>query len=458
MVFSDFFSRYRSLSTEDEMRCALSEYTDLTRHIQRQAPKPERMERFLSFFDHPERRLKVIHLAGTSGKGSTTTMIATLLHAHGFNVGVTISPHLVDIRERIQVNGALIPVSDLCRLLEEVFTMIHERVKDEQELPHFFELMTALAILWFARQQVDYAVIETGLGGRFDATNVIRSSDKFSVFTPIDLDHQLLLGNTRAEIAKEKSGIIVPHGRAWSAPQVPEVQNVLNQETRVLDVYLSYSQTIDSSSVSVTSQGTKFDYHHLSATWPEMRLGAIGVHQAQNATLALDVMHEIATRDQWSVDEQQVRHALASLVLPGRCEVRIIQNHASVIDVAHNPQKIHSLLTTVRTLFPGRTIRMLLGLGSLDHAEPISRLLTDPHLRVAIAAMEVGDVYQKYRLADTEEMAKILTLAGVRQDEPVEDLKGYLENHLRNSPEEVTILTGSFYLISYALPIFNQIC
>ena len=273
--------------------------------------------------------------------------------------------------------------------------------------------MTALAFLWFVEQKVEYTVIETGLGGRFDATNALRAKNKVAVFTPIDLDHQRLLGNTRAKIALEKSGMMVPGGMAWSAPQPDEVKKVLDEQANHQDVTLSYTQAVDPRTVRMTKKGTQFSYQNEKVQWRDLEMSVVGLHQAQNATLILDVVQAIAQRDGWTVSESSTRQALKETVLPGRFEIRSLGEQTIILDVAHNPQKIRSLLETVRVIFP-KHHRTHLGLRT-DHAEA-------EHRKEHEAAFFYGYRSRgslRYRLADVQKLQEVIERAGILLEPPI---------------------------------------
>lgn len=457
MELEGFFDRYRTLPTEDACKQALAQFVELTRPIQKCAPKPERMARFMASCGHPEQRLRVIHIAGTSGKGSTTTFISTLLHAHGFHVGMTISPHVREVRERIQIDGTPIAEADFRALLEEGFAALARSFERGEEILHFFEFITALALIWFARKHVDYAVIETGLGGKFDATNVLRSGHKFCVFTPIDLDHQRLLGNTPAEIAKEKSGIMVEGGMVLSAPQHESVQQVLSEEARNHHAVLRYVRLVSPKDITLDRNNTTFSYERGGEVWSKIILNAIGLHQAQNAVVALDAVGMLASRDGWVLSEVIARRALQAVALPARFEIRSIQDRVVIIDVAHNPQKMESLLQTVQTLFPDQPLQLLLGLNGLEHAAPLARIIKRYQAQVILAGIEVGDVYQRYLLADVNELGQIFQEEGIVVT-ITHDLEETFSRLSSTAPETLTVICGSFYLVSYALPILDNLC
>lgn len=453
MTERDFF-RYYEKVTPKQLRACLAMYANLTRQIQRGAPTLVRMQRLMRDLNHPEKTLTVVHIAGTSGKGSVATLLAELIQAHGFTVGLTVSPHVRDLTERIQVNSVRVPEEDLCRLLRRCFEKLCGWSAHAQELPHYFELMTAAAFLWFSEQQVNYAIIETGLGGRFDATNILRAKNKICVFTPIDLDHQHLLGDTKAKIAMEKAGILAPEARAFSAPQVAEVCEVLNREASQYDSILTYTHR-HTLPVQITETGTQFS--DPTRGWSELTLALYGVHQAQNALLALDVMTTLGERDGWSLSETLVRQAIQVVSLPGRFTKYRYKQHSLIVDGAHNPQKMEGFLTTVRALYPTQSVQLLLGLASLEHAEALAEVLSRYQVQVSLADFEIGDVYTRYRLADVKELGQVFQKQGTVVQAVFPSLEQFLQNVLR-SPENIGVITGSFYLAAEALPILDQIC
>lgn len=192
----------------------------------------ERQERLLELLGNPQDKIKVIHIAGTTGKTSTVKIINDLLIGQGFKVGLTVSPHLIDIRERIQINNELISEEDFVKNLNAIMPAIKEVAKSKLEMPTYFEVMVALFYYSFGKAKVDYAVIETGMGGTNDGTNTIHSENKIAVITPIGLDHTKILGKTISEIAQKKAGIINKFNPVFSAPQNINAVKVLNERAK----------------------------------------------------------------------------------------------------------------------------------------------------------------------------------------------------------------------------------
>ncbi len=267
-----------------------------------------------------------IHVAGTNGKGSTCAFQASICGTSGLRTGLYTSPHLVSFRERIQINGIPIPEADAF----EGLVRIRKLSEHWETPPTFFEILTALALDYFQRERVDVAILETGLGGRLDATNVVLPT--VSVITPIGLDHRQVLGNTLAEIAREKAGIIKPNVPVVSAPQDPEVRAVLELEA--------------------SKQGCHIDW--VQAPWEASPLGLSGSFQKWNAALAVQALKAANLH----VPMETVSKGLSSVSWPGRFQ-RI--NETLILDGAHNPSAARALAETWKTEFPHQKASLIFG-------------------------------------------------------------------------------------------------
>jgi dihydrofolate synthase/folylpolyglutamate synthase len=292
----------------------------------------DNMQRLASAFglaleSTPARRL--VHVAGTNGKGSTCAMIAAMSAAAGLKTALFTSPHLISFRERIQINGSLIPEEDVARGL----SLLRELIHDWEHSPTFFELTTALALWWFQRSGVEMIVLETGMGGRLDATNVVQPA--VSVLTPIDLDHQHWLGTTLAEIAIEKAGIIKRGVPVVSAPQHEVAQCVIAQ---IACERRAPSRFIDQPIARL----------HGAA------LALAGTHQRWNAALAIAALEAA----QIQVDAATQIRGLEAVRWPGRFQQI---NERLVLDGAHNPAAAQALAATWRDKFGARKATLILG-------------------------------------------------------------------------------------------------
>jgi len=352
--------------------------------------KLDRMRDLLARLGNPESALKIVHVAGTKGKGSTSSMLAGALTAAGYHTGLYTSPHLERLEERLMIDGEMCSEDELVDLVRRVQSVVteldHESNADEGETgPTYFEITTAMALLHFAGQKVDTAVLEVGLGGRLDSTNVC--NPLVSVITSISFDHMRQLGNTLTAIAGEKAGIL--------KPGVPVVSGVLNEEPR--EVIRQRAKQLD---CPLKQLGEDFDFSYRSPnvidyrSWDakreplrDARVGLIGKHQAANAAVALATLDVLAAGD-WNVPEKAARHGLANVVCPARVEC-LSTKPTIIVDAAHNAASVEALvevLLELETATPGKSEdsrRTLVFATSLDKdAEAMLRFLLPQFDRV----------------------------------------------------------------------------
>ncbi|HNT73396.1 MAG TPA: folylpolyglutamate synthase/dihydrofolate synthase family protein [Anaerolineae bacterium] len=320
------------------------------RRIERYSPrefKIERVEELLEKLGAPHRAYPTLHVAGTKGKGSVSAMLATIAQTGGLRTGLYTSPHLHTYRERIQINGEPISRGRLAELLTEI-----QPVVESIEGLTTFEVTTALAFLHFAREKIDLGVMEVGLGGRLDATNVI--TPEISVIASLSLDHTSILGNTLAEIAGEKGGIIKPGVPVISAPQQPEALAVLESiaaERNAPLTCVGRDWTWTAQSRSMTGQTLTVQAASPSEFDGDYELNLLGDFQQENATVAVAAAANLYARGHAWASPATVRAALSGVVWPGRME---ILNHAPliVVDSAHNPYSAEVLARSLQAWFP----------------------------------------------------------------------------------------------------------
>jgi dihydrofolate synthase/folylpolyglutamate synthase len=327
----------------------------------------ETMRALLQAIGNPERRLRVLHIGGTNGKGSTAAMAAAMLQASGLRVGFYTSPHLVEFRERIRVNGAMIAEDQLADLVELVRAAV-----PPSAAPTFFEATTAMALRYFVDSRVDIVVLEVGLGGRFDATNVVEPSA--CAITTIALDHQEYLGRTEAAIAFEKAGIIKPAVPVVIGKMGPEAGEVMR---RIAAERMAPLWSLGTE-FAVEGDGPElFAYRGPAWGFEGLRCGLQGRHQLDNAACAIALL-EAAGQSDVSIDEAAVRKGLRSVVWEGRLEV--IEEYPRVLlDGAHNPAAAVALaryLEEFLACHPDSRIILVWGMmRDKDHREFIAPLL-----------------------------------------------------------------------------------
>ncbi len=324
-------------------------------------------ENLLRAFGDPQDRLKLIHIAGTNGKGSVAAMLGAIFSRAGLRTGLYTSPHLVDFRERFQINGRLIPRDLTLDLIAEVRSRT-----DPGEPPTFFEFVTAMAFIYFAREGVDVGIIETGLGGRLDATNIIRP--RVTVITPLGLEHQEYLGKTMARIAGEKAGIIkagVPLVTGVTQPTAREIM-LSTCRDKGAPLYLAGRDFL----TRKTGAGT-FTYTGFGKKLKGLQTGLLGDHQIKNAGLALSTA--LLWPDgpgPWG--EEDLREGLRSVSWPGRLEL-VSSQPRIVLDGAHNPAAMKVLARTIPQVFKYKKLFLVMGVmqdkdisGVLDPIVPLA--------------------------------------------------------------------------------------
>jgi dihydrofolate synthase/folylpolyglutamate synthase len=329
----------------------------------------DRMRVLLQALGNPQERLRIVHVAGSKGKGSTAAMLAAILRKAGYRTGLFTSPHLCRVEERIQVDGAVITDEELTALLEEVQRSLSagSRAGLRKARHTFFEVATALGFLHFARRRVDVAVIEVGLGGRFDSTNVCEPM--VSLITSISFDHTQQLGNRLQSIAMEKAGIVKPGRPAISGATAPEARGVIEDACRrrrapLRQLGVDFHYRYEPGRVTANSeQRPRVRFVSGQRTWPELEVGLLGEHQAANAAVVLACIEQLRAEG-LRIGDQAVAAGLGGVRWPARLEV-LGRRPVIVLDCAHNLASAQALIDTLRTSFPPAR-RLLVFAGSSD--------------------------------------------------------------------------------------------
>ncbi len=299
----------------------------------------ERMDAVLSALGMPHKRYPVIHVAGSNGKGSTCATISSILTTAGYRCGFYSSPHLFRLNERFQINGSNIPDQELADLIFRIRKLV-----EAGYALSYFEYTTAIAFTWFAAQNVDLAILETGLGGRLDATNVV-NSPLMSIITTVSLEHQHWLGDTVGEIAWEKAGIIKPERPVITCVKEPEAAKVISNRASKLGAPL-YSLGRDFSMEKDRDNGLRFRFRE--HTMPGLTPGLPGRHQEANAAAALASV-SLLREQGFEIEESQIRAGLSQTSWPCRCEL-LSRRPYILIDGAHNREGLHALAEYIKKL------------------------------------------------------------------------------------------------------------
>lgn len=330
-------------------------------HWQQRAPGLGRMRRLLRALGDPQKKLRFVHVAGTNGKGSTCAMIAAVLGAAGYRVGLNTSPYLVTFHERIRVDGRMISDEDLGRLTAQV----RPAAESMDEPPTEFELITAIALLYFVQRSCDIVVLEVGLGGALDASNVIPPPEA-AVITAMGMDHAALLGPTQADIARAKAGIIKPGSPVVSYGGCPEADAVIRQTCWEQGAPLTEVDFSRAKIRQLSLDGAEFD----CAPYGRLTLPLAGAYQVKNALVAITAVETLARRG-WEIPPEAVARGLAAAAWPGRFEVLRPAEPVVLLDGAHNPQGMAAAAESLASLFPGRKATVLLGVLADKDVEPM---------------------------------------------------------------------------------------
>jgi len=362
-------------------------YEKIPAYLYKESLKLERIKDFLAAIDNPQDSLKCIHIAGTKGKGSTCAFVAYILRQSGYKVGLYTSPHLSDFRERIRILGpisktqqprrdfeGMISQDEIANLVKRLRPLIEIYNENSKYGPlSFFEVYTSLAFIYFKEKKVDFAVLETGLGGRLDATNAV--DPLIAVITPISYEHTQKLGNTLKEIAAEKAGIIkgVSHKSGLrspaviSAPQEREVAKVIRNKCEEAGAKL-YEINQD-----ISYKGTEggFEVKGLFREYPNLKIRLLGRHQLINAAVAVGVMEALRLYD-INMGIDSIKDGLYNTLWPGRCEV-LSRRPLIILDGAQNIASFRALKETVKENFKYKRLILVLGISSDKDIEGICR-------------------------------------------------------------------------------------
>lgn len=397
----------------------------------------ERMQDFMHALGDPQEKLRYVHIAGTNGKGSACVMTQSILTAAGFRTGLYISPHLDQFNERLSIDGQMISDTELRRLAARV----RAAAETLGEEPTDFEMITAMAFCWFEEQHCDLVVLEVGMGGRLDATNVI-SAPEVCAIMHIGLDHTEFLGDTVEKVAAEKAGILKPGADCVLYHQLPGVMDVV--QNRFADVNpdaAAHLVTTDPAAFTArtrTIDGQVFDYRKRR----NLRIQLLGNYQMENAMAVLDIIDCLQHRG-WGISEDAIRAGLSQATWPGRFEL-LSRKPLLIVDGAHNPNGVEALVDTIRAYFPGQKINFVMGVMKDKDYHTMLRLIA-PY-----AAHFITELPDAHRALRPEELkSEIRTYF----DGPVETadsvtaaVKRAME--IAKGTDAITICFGSLYQVA----------
>lgn len=383
----------------------------------------DRIELLLKDLGNPQETFRSVHVTGTSGKTSTSYFIRGMLQAAGKRTGLTVSPHITAINERVQIDGQPLPEADFLGYLNAFLPL----VEASNLKPTYFELLIALAYWVFAKEKVDYAVIEVGLGGLLDATNTIKREDKLCVISDIGLDHTEILGTTITDIAAQKAGIIQPNNHVI-------VQNQGRDATSVIEARCKARNATWQLVKNVTTPAVLPDFQH------------------RNFALALTAFTYLKERDNLINLSSSDYDAIAHKTPPGRWEVYKIGNKTLILDGAHNPQKMEMLVRTYRIKYR-ESAAVLAGLVEAPEEKLLQTLsvLQPISSRLIIPSFTAGQDLKSRHSVEPDTFENLAKQTGFIDVEKQPDIQKAFKT-LLEQPEGILLVTGSLYLVSLVRP------
>jgi len=397
----------------------------------------DRMRKLAKIFGNPERSFRVVHVAGSKGKGSIASFVSSILKEAGYKVGLYTSPHILDTRERIRIGNKLITKEKFA-----YHAYLIKRKLRHKELgfqPTYFEIMTILAFDFFRKNKIDFGVIEAGLGGRLDATNIV--SPYISIISPISLDHTDILGKRLEEIAKEKAGIIKKKSVAILAPQKKIIQNLLKKHCKRLSVrLLSVGKDVTYKEVSHKDTYEVFNVYGRRATYKNLKIPLVGKHQIENASSAICAIEVLKEKDV-KIKKKHIEKGLAHTRHFGRCEI-LKEKPLILLDGAQNKESAHCLKKCLVRNFNAKKRILVLGMskkkdikGLVDELIPLmdTIVLTRSLVERGESPEAMGCFIKRKKTVLTQSVDEAMEFA-----------------HKEAKPKDMILVTGSFFALGEA--------
>lgn len=410
----------------------------------------DRMNGLLKALGNPHKQTRSVHIAGTKGKGSTAAMLAKMIEANGYRVGLYTSPHVITLHERISINSKMISKKAMLALLNRMYPVIEKFIK-KNDSPTFFEILTALAFMYFADNEVDLAIIETGLGGRLDSTNVVKP--ELIGITSISIDHQNLLGSTIDSITKEKAGVIKKGIPVVTVPQEPTAMRILKKlatsqkaPLAITGKDIDFSYRFESSRehgphtrICLTTPSSRFE--HLRVPLP-------GEHQAINCGLALAMLDKLKNQG-YAIDDQKAVSGLSEVKLSGRMEM-VCNDPRILIDAAHNAASIRALIQAIGQHVPYDSMIIIFG---CNNDKDIRGMLTELQYGADKVIFTRSSSPKAVFPSDLAEM--YTELCGKMCQTTLSLKEAIRVAGSAVSKEDLICITGSFYLVGQTKQLFD---
>ena len=396
-------------------------------------------ENLLARVGNPHRKLRCIHIAGTNGKGSTAAILSRILLKHGVRTGLYTSPHLVRFTERFRINDEEVSAERILRVFEKIRATL-----DESQPPTFFEMVTAMALLYFAEEEVDLAIIETGMGGRLDATNVI--TPEVCLITNVGFDHQEYLGATLSSIAREKAGIIKQSVPVVTGALQPVAQGIV--KTSCMNKSAPLYRFKSDFRVRRNTNGA-FQYKGMRLNLPSLRLNLMGHHQLANAAVALAGLEVLAQKHLVQLQPDLIREAMLEVRWPARLEV-LDTNPMVLLDGAHNPQGAESLRDALKGNFSYKNLHLVIGIMADKDIPGILRRL------LPLAETAIFTRPEHVRAANPDELRK-MARPYIQKCYVIDDPASAIQEARQLAgPDDLICITGSLYFAGEVKQLFGE--
>lgn len=418
----------------------------------------DRVLYFMNLLGNPQNKIKIIHVAGTSGKGSVCTFLSQILASQNLKVGLTVSPHIYTIQERLQINNVSIKKTEFVDLFNFVYPFIKKMSDTKHGPPSYFEIIIGMAYLYFYNNKVDVAVIETGLGGLLDATNSVGSENKIAVITKIGLDHQDLLGKTIPKIALQKAGIIHKNNLVFFLKNRTDVNNIF------INVSKSKNAKFEICEFRKVLKNVKFANGDLRADFNGKNIYIQNLeflncpnYQIENLAISLQVVEAFLTRENIELNPQNLVLCLKKLSIPARFETRVINNKTVIFDGAHNPQKMRAFLYSLKSRYKKAKFNFIV---AFKKGKDYKKMLKD-------IALNANFIYLT-DFSSTDQGITVKSMEPIILKNELES-KSYISNYevisnpnvalqklLISADNSVIVVTGSLYLMSNILKFLKQ--
>lgn len=407
-------------------------------------PSLDAMEYFMKEFNHPEKELKIIHIAGTNGKGSCTEMMSNILIKAGYKVGKFLSPHLIKYNERISINGELISDLEMEELINEIKPKIDKYNKQSKVNTTLFELETTMALLYFSRHKCDFVVLEVGLGGTYDCTNIVNPI--VSIINSIGYDHMHLLGNTLEEIASNKAGIIKENSKTVFVEQEKEVNEVIINKCKEKNNELHLIKPADVKNYTFDEDYQKIDYKE----YKDVLINLKGEKQIYNTSLCLETVNIL--KENYDISDNAIREGLKTVIHHARFE-KLSENPLIIYDGAHNEPAIKNLKKSIEMYYKDKEKVFIVSiLNTKDYKSILKNLMTDKNATYIFTS---GNDEERY--TSKEELYNEAENIGMYKEIYKKELKEAINFSKENYKEDIIFIVGSFYIYGDVVEQINNI-